>query len=164
VQVTRFHRAPLARVRSGVQFPSGPLPISPGQKPSCRRDRQPSPAAGLLDRALGLLEGAEAEGDLRGATGALKECRATVELLVKLKPSEHCFDDMLTPNPIMCAGLIEVAAREFRDRPLEAEQFASELLQAYVHTLKPWIPLLGGEARERLVDGIRTIEMENEDR
>jgi hypothetical protein len=84
--------------------------------------------------------------------------------LVKLKPSEHCFDDMLTPNPIMCAGLIEVAAREFRDRPLEAEQFASELLQAYVHTLKPWIPLLGGEARERLVDGIRTIEMENEDR
>ena len=38
-------------------------------------------ARGLLVKATGLLESAEAKGDIRGAVAALKECRATVEWL-----------------------------------------------------------------------------------
>lgn len=128
-----------------------------------RADVLASTAAGLLDRALGLLERAEAGGDLRGATGALKECRATVELLAKLKPSES-FDDTLIPSPRTWARLIEVAAREFQSRPLQAEQLGRELLQAFVGVLKPWVPLLSAGARQRLVNGIREIEIEEEER
>ena len=124
-----------------------------------RADVLVATAAGLLDRAVSLLNQAEAAQDVRGATGALKECRATVELLSKLKPEPY--DDSLTPSPLQVAQWTEIAAQEFVGRPRLADEFAHELLDAFFETLKSFVPQLGPGAAQRLA--ARMNELDEED-
>jgi hypothetical protein len=124
-----------------------------------RADVLVSVAAGLLDKALGLLEQAEAVDDRRGAVAAMREARSTIELLSKLRPDER-FDDSLTPNPLQWAQWVEIAATEFTGRPRLANQFAHDLATAFFGIVGDYVPQLGPGARERFLGKIDALDRE----
>jgi hypothetical protein len=70
------------------------------------------PAALTLLSSSASAKDAEAQGDRRNALAALRECRASIELLSKLKPHEQ-LDESLCPNPLQFGQWVEIAAQEF---------------------------------------------------
>jgi hypothetical protein len=125
-----------------------------------RGDVLASEAVAVLDKAVHLLERAEAAGDTRGAVAALRECRASIELISRLKPPKT-FDDELTPSPLQMAELTEMAAQEFIGYPRLADQFAHELADVFFKLLKEYVPKLRPGAGERLVSRAHELDKEH---
>jgi hypothetical protein len=92
------------------------------------------------------------------AIGALRECRASIELLSKLRPTKT-FNDSLTPSPLQWGEWVEIAAEEFIGRPRLADEFAHDLATAFFRIVGTYLPRLGG-ARERFVAKIEALDEE----
>jgi hypothetical protein len=107
-----------------------------------------------------LLEDAEAARDRRAAIAALRECRASIELISKLRPPKT-FDGELTPSPLQMAEWTEIAAEEFVGCPQLADQFAHELADAFFKLLGKYVPKLQPGAGERLVARVHELDKEH---
>jgi hypothetical protein len=91
------------------------------------------------------------------ALGALRERRASIELLFKLKPDER-FDVSLTPSPLQWAQWVEIAATEFIGRRRLADEFAHDLATAFFRIVGNYLQRLGPGARERFLAKVEALD------
>jgi hypothetical protein len=122
-----------------------------------RGDGLLSEAVAVLDKAASLLRDAESAGDRRAALGALRECRASIELLSKLRPAKT-FSDSLAPSPLQWAEWVEIAAEEFVGRPRLAYEFGDELARAFFGIVGEYLPRLGPGAKEHFLANIEALD------
>jgi hypothetical protein len=114
-------------------------------------------AAGLLDKALGLVECAEAAQDVRGALAAMREARSTIGLLARLKPADDD-NDGTVPSPRRWAKFITIVAEEFDWRPKLGEELDHEMMIAVRGVLNDFSPRLRLGAHERLTKKLDALD------
>jgi hypothetical protein len=154
---SQLHRASVWRHKQ-THFPEA-IASATQARTALRGDVLVTEALGVLDKAASILKDAEGAGDRRNALAALRECRASIELLSRLRPDES-LDESLRPNPLQFGQWVEIAAQEFIGRPRLGDQLADELARAFFGIVGAYMARLGPAARERFLAKIDALDRE----